>query len=108
VRKALPTARVGGPELTMGGTDYLREFFEHALRGRNEATGGVGGPLNFLSVHAKGKPEFLVEKGCVRMGVANHLREIDSAFEIIARFPELKAKPIVIGESDPEGAVAAA
>jgi xylan 1,4-beta-xylosidase len=35
------------------------------------------------------------------MGIANQLRNMDSAFRIIASFPELKSKPIVIGESDP-------
>src|SRR5213076_849697 len=36
----------------------------------------------------------------------NHLRAIDSSFAIIASFPELKSKPIVIGESDPDGCAA--
>ncbi|HEY0710592.1 MAG TPA: beta-xylosidase, partial [Polyangia bacterium] len=33
-------------------------------------------------------------------------RVIDSNFAIVASFPELKAKPIVIGESDPDGCAA--
>jgi xylan 1,4-beta-xylosidase len=40
------------------------------------------------------------------MGLSNHLRAIDSAFAIIASFPELKGKPVVIGESDPDGCAA--
>ena len=40
------------------------------------------------------------------MGIANHLQTIDSAFGIIASFPELKGTPIVIGESDPDGCAA--
>jgi xylan 1,4-beta-xylosidase len=40
------------------------------------------------------------------MGIANQLRDIDSGFAIIAGFPELKDKPIVIGESDPDGCAA--
>jgi xylan 1,4-beta-xylosidase len=40
------------------------------------------------------------------MGIANQLRNMDSAFKIIASFPELKSKPIVIGESDPDGCAA--
>jgi xylan 1,4-beta-xylosidase len=40
------------------------------------------------------------------MGVANQLRDIDGAFRLIASYPELKDKPIVIGESDPDGCAA--
>jgi xylan 1,4-beta-xylosidase len=40
------------------------------------------------------------------MGLANHLRAIDSAFGIIASFRELKGKPVIIGESDPDGCAA--
>jgi xylan 1,4-beta-xylosidase len=40
------------------------------------------------------------------MGIARHLQTIDGAMAIIASFPELKQKPIVIGESDPEGCAA--
>jgi hypothetical protein len=40
------------------------------------------------------------------MGVAKQLDDIDRAFAVIARFPELKDRPVVIGESDPEGCAA--
>lgn len=40
------------------------------------------------------------------MGMANQLRTIDENFRIIASFKELKDKPIVIGESDPDGCAA--
>src|SRR4051812_49512991 len=40
------------------------------------------------------------------MGIANQLNDIDRAFGVIAKFPELKSKPIVIGESDPDGCAA--
>jgi xylan 1,4-beta-xylosidase len=104
VRRALPAARVGGPDTAGGGGPFLRNFLEHCLRGPNHATGGKGTPLDFLSFHAKGAPKFL--DGHVQMGIANQLRTIDGAFAIIASFPELKDKPIVIGESDPEGCAA--
>jgi xylan 1,4-beta-xylosidase len=42
----------------------------------------------------------------VRLGIANQLATIDGGFKIIASFPELKPKPIVIGESDPDGCAA--
>lgn len=103
VRRALPTARVGGPD-TAGGGRYLRDFLEHCLRGTNNATGQKGTPIDFVSFHAKGAPRFV--DGRVQMGIANQLRAIDSSFGIIASFPELKNKPIVIGESDPDGCAA--
>ena len=105
VRRALPTARVGGPDVAGGpGGKFLEEFFEHCLRGTNAATGQAGSPLDFVSFHAKGSPKFV--DGHVRMGIANQLNDIDRAFAVIAKFPELKNKPIVIGESDPDGCAA--
>jgi xylan 1,4-beta-xylosidase len=103
VRRALPTARVGGPD-SAGGGRFLREFLEHCLKGTNHATGEKGTPLDFVSFHAKGAPTFT--DGHVRMGIADHLRTIDSCFGIIADFPELKCTPVVIGESDPDGCAA--
>jgi xylan 1,4-beta-xylosidase len=104
VRRALPTARVGGPDTAGGGGSFLRGFLEHCLRGTNHATGKTGTPIDFLAFHAKGAPQFV--DGHVQMGIARQLRTIDGAFAIIASFPELKEKPIVIGESDPEGCAA--
>ena len=107
VKRAIPSARIGGPETAGGGTEHLCRFLEHCLHGTNAATGGRGTPLDFVSFHAKGSPEFLSEEKHVRMGISNQLAEINKAFEIIASFPELKDVPIVIGESDPEGCAAA-
>ena len=104
VRRALPTARVGGPDSAGSGGQWTRNFFEHCLRGTNYATGKVGTPLDFVSFHAKGAPTYT--NGHVRMGIANQLRTIDDGFRIVASYPELKNIPIVIGESDPEGCAA--
>ena len=104
VRRALPTARVGGADTAGSGGKFTRDFFEHCLRGINHATGKVGTPIDFVSFHAKGSPSFV--DGHVRLGIANQLRTIDDGFKIVASFPELKGKPIVIGESDPDGCAA--
>ena len=104
VRRALPTARVGGPDWAGSGGKLQREFIEHCLRGKNYATGQTGTPLDFISFHAKGAPQFI--EGHVRMGIAAQLRTIDDGFKIVASFPETKQLPIVIGESDPEGCAA--
>ena len=104
VRRALPTARVGGPDKAGGGDPWLRNFLEHCVRGKNYATGEIGTPIDFISYHAKGSPTFV--DGHVRMGISNQLATIDSGFRMVASFPELKEKPIVIGESDPDGCAA--
>lgn len=104
VRRALPTARVGGPDTAGHGGEFMRAFLDHVLRGTNHATGRKGTPLDFVSFHAKGAPTYV--DGHVRMGIAEQLRTIDEGFRIIASYPELKRTPIVIGESDPEGCAA--
>jgi xylan 1,4-beta-xylosidase len=104
VRRALPTARVGGPDTAGSGGRFTRDFLEHCLRGTNYATGKTGTPLDFVSFHAKGAPTTV--DGHVRMGISNQLRNIEDGFRIIASYPELKNTPIVIGESDPEGCAA--
>jgi xylan 1,4-beta-xylosidase len=104
VRRALPTARVGGPDVAGSGGDFTRAFLDHCLRGTNHATGETGTPLDFVAFHAKGAPRFV--EGHVRMGIAPQLRTIDDGFGIVASYPELKETPIVIGESDPEGCAA--
>jgi xylan 1,4-beta-xylosidase len=105
VRRALPTARVGGPDTAGDGGTFMQEFLEHCLRGKNHATGQTGTPLDFLSFHSKGTTPVFVD-GKVRMGIGGQLRTIDIAFKRFASFPELKGKPIVIGESDPDGCAA--
>jgi xylan 1,4-beta-xylosidase len=104
VQRALPSARVGGPDCAGSGGRWMRGFLEHCLRGTNHATGKVGTPIDFVSFHAKGSPTFV--DGHVRMGISNQLRTIDDGFRIVASYPELKGKPIIIGESDPEGCAA--
>ncbi len=104
VRRALPTAWVGGADSAGSGGRWTRDFLEHQLRGVNAANGRAGSPVDFISFHAKGSPSFV--DGHVRMGIGNQLRVIDEGFKIVASFPELKAKPIVIGESDPDGCAA--
>jgi xylan 1,4-beta-xylosidase len=40
------------------------------------------------------------------MGISNQLRAFDGGFATVASFPTLKDKPIVAGESDPDGCAA--
>lgn len=105
VRRALPEAKVGGPDVAGGpGGDFLKAFLDHCRNGENKASGKPGTPLDFLSFHAKGSPKNV--DGHVRMGISNQLTDIDRAFAVVAGFPEYKQTPIIIGESDPEGCAA--
>lgn len=104
VRRALPSARVGGPDVAGPGGTFMDGFLKHVSTGKNYATGQIGTPTDFLSFHAKGRPTFV--DGHVRMGIATHLRETDAGFAKIAGVSALASKPIVIGESDPEGCAA--
>ena len=104
VRRALPTARVGGPDVAGSGGEFMDNFLKHVVSGKNYATGQTGTPVDFLSFHAKGSPVFV--DGHVRMGISKQLSNIDEGFAKIAAIPELKNRPIVIGESDPEGCAA--
>jgi xylan 1,4-beta-xylosidase len=104
VRRALPSARVGGPDVAGSGAAFMDGFLKHVTTGINYATGKVGTPTDFVSFHAKGQPT--VVDGHVRMGIASQLRTVDEAFAKIASVPELAHKPIIIGENDPEGCAA--
>ena len=104
VRRALPTARVGGPDVAGSGGEFMDKFLAHVAEGKNHATGQTGTPTDFLAFHAKGSPKFV--DGHVRMGISAHLKTVDSGFAKIAAAKGLSAKPIIIGESDPEGCAA--
>lgn len=104
VRRALPTAKVGGPDTAGPGGQWMRDFLEHCRHGTNHATGATGTPLDFVSFHAKGAPVSV--DGHVRMGIANQLRDVNEGFAIVASYPQLRGRPVVIGEFDPDGCAA--
>lgn len=108
VKRALPTARVGGPHVTgpagRRGADFLKTFIKHCIADTNYVTGKIGTPIDFIAFHAKGAPRLV--NGHVRMNVGTQLRDISSGFAIVAAYPQIKNLPIIIGESDPEGCAA--
>ena len=108
IRRALPTAKVGGPATTNPSSAaagaFLRQFLEHCARGINAVTGKPGAPLDFISFHAKGSPRMV--DGHLRMGVRQNLVSVERGFEIVNRFPQFRSLPIVLSESDPEGCAA--
>jgi xylan 1,4-beta-xylosidase len=108
VKRALPSARVGGPASTgpagKSGAPFLKQFLEHCAHGHNYATGKTGAPIDFISFHAKGHPDMVGDH--VRMGLSNQLLDVDRGFAIVTSFPQFARLPIVLSESDPEGCAA--
>ena len=108
VLRAVPQARIGGPDSTGPGSPkaiaFLHDFLEHCAHGKNFANGKTGTRLDFVSFHPKGSPKWLGDH--VQMGISKQLAAVDEGFSIVASFPEWKATPIILGESDPEGCAA--
>jgi xylan 1,4-beta-xylosidase len=108
VKRALPTARIAGPEVTNPVSEraesFFKTFLDHVVGGKNYVTGKVGSPLDYITFHAKGRPNIV--DGVVQMDMSRQLLGIDNGFKIVASYPTLKHLPIVIGESDPEGCAA--
>lgn len=108
VKRALPTAKMGGPHVTgpggQRGREFLHAFLRHCVSGANYVTDQVGSPIDFIAFHAKGSPK--VVDGYVQMNMGRQLTDIAKGFEVVASYPELKSLPVIIGESDPEGCAA--
>src|SRR6185437_5550987 len=108
VLRALPEARVGGPDSTgpanPKAADFLRSFLEHCAHQPNYVTGKTGSRLDFISFHPKGSPKWQGDH--VQMGIARQLAAIEEGFKIVTSFPEWRRTPIILGESDPEGCAA--
>ncbi|KAI6794552.1 hypothetical protein KC360_g4816 [Hortaea werneckii] len=112
VRRALPGARVGGPEVA-GGPDgeWLGLFLNHTIDGTNAVTRkDEGSPLDFISFHAKGAPIYVngtaEVPGHLQMNASASLQNSRDAFSVISSYPELKGRPVIIGEDDPDGCAA--
>lgn len=99
VKRALPSARIGGPATTgPGGNNaarWLRDFLDHCAANHI--------PLDFISFHAKGSPK--VAEGHVRMNMLPQLNDVSKGFGIVKSSPYGNL-PIYITECDPEGCAA--
>ena len=108
VLRALPNAKLGGPDSTGPGrpkaAQFLKDFLQHCDTGKNYVTGKNGAPLDFISFHPKGSPTWQGDH--VQMGIAAQLNAIDQGFKIVASFPKWRNTPVILGESDPEGCAA--
>ena len=108
VLRALPGARVGGPDSTgpanPKAAEFLRSFLDHCAHQHNYVSGKSGARLDFIAFHPKGSPTWQTDH--VVMGIARQLASIEQGFKIVRSFPEWRDTPIVLGESDPEGCAA--
>lgn len=108
ILRALPGAKIGGPDSTGPASpkaaEFLREFLKHCADQTNYATGKTGAPLDFISFHPKGSPKWQGDH--VQMGIARQLASIEQGFKLVASFPEWSHTPVLLGESDPEGCAA--
>ena len=108
ILRALPEARVGGPDSTgpanPKAADFLRTFLDHCAHQQNYVTGKTGARLDFIAFHPKGSPTW--QSDHVIMGIARQLASIEQGLKIVKSFPEWRQTPVVLGESDPEGCAA--
>lgn len=104
VKRALPNAAVGGPASTGPAGSHAAEFLRQFLKHCEDANS----PLNFISFHAKGRPELTDPRNphSVRMGIAREMQDVAAGFEIVASFPKFRHLPIILSEADPEGCAA--
>ena len=91
-RRALPTIKIGGPDVTGPNWDksekFLTTFLKHCVSDTNYVTGKIGTPLDFIAFHAKGAPKIVDNH--VQMNMGTQLRDIAAGFKIVTSFPTLK------------------
>ena len=93
-----PALLVGGPAVKQDdeAVAFFEGFLAHCQDGVNHATGALGAPLDFISVHCKaGYPEaFSPDLGAMFGALARYRRILDE------RFPAFAALPFINDESD--------
>jgi xylan 1,4-beta-xylosidase len=104
LKRALPSAKIGGADVTGEGMKFQDAFLKHCLFDTNYVTKKIGSPLDIILFHAKGSPKLV--QGKVVMSARAQLKNIEDNLKVIKAYPQLKNLPIVIGESDPEGCAA--
>ena len=108
ILRALPKARIGGPDTTGAANpkaaEFLRMFLDHCAHQKNYSSGKIGSRLDFISFHPKGSPKWIGDH--VQMGIHRQLASIQEGFKVVSSFPEWRRTPIILGESDPEGCAA--
>lgn len=101
VRSVLPDAKVGGPAVTGGGTEFLHGFLEY--------TAAEDLPLDFVSFHTKGSsfspwrvygPTGADAPEQQSPSAHKMLFEVRSMLRVMAQFPQYRTLPAIIDECD--------
>jgi xylan 1,4-beta-xylosidase len=110
--RALPTISIGGPGSTSPNNvpagDFLDGFLRHCTSGRNAVTGETGTRLDFISFHTKGahyatRRYYNLQQPIKRETASSAVMmgDIRAGLNIIARYPELRDRPVFVDECDP-------
>jgi len=106
VKKVHPDVRIGGPALTNSGTFRRPENFkmvlDHFANGVNFATGEIGSPLDFISVHTYGSTMNFIKRENNFIDYAPSVDYMVNLLNILAnirdQFPQLRETPIHVEE----------
>ncbi len=99
IRAADPELRIGGPGTAIGPHQYFEDFLDHCDHGDN-AFGGRGTPIDFVSFHVKSK-----WGGNEQVDPNYHglLRKTRGHIEAVRKRPSLAQLPLYDDECDPSG-----
>lgn len=102
VKDVCPEVRIGGPALsstkTYSDPKPFKLFLEHVTRGQNQATGGVGAPLDFIAVHTYGGSGGGGGPGRKFPDVAYMIEQQLRYADLRDAYPELRGVPIHVEE----------
>jgi xylan 1,4-beta-xylosidase len=102
VKEVCTEIRIGGPGLASTSTyldpKFYRMFLDHVANGRNHATGGIGSPIDFISVHTYGGSGAAGGPGRMFPDVAYLLEQQERYADMRDEHPQLKDLPIHVEE----------
>jgi xylan 1,4-beta-xylosidase len=116
IRRAIPDAQIGGPHVRgccraaappqpeLGPSPFLTDFLARCAEQRSATTADPACGLDYVGMHVKGVTQFV--DGHIRMGVGVQLAAARQEMEVVRSFPQWRGKPVIFGESDPEGCAA--
>jgi xylan 1,4-beta-xylosidase len=108
IHSRYPMLLTGGPSTTNPGSAkaaaFLDAFLEHCTAGTNAVSGARGTRLDFVTFHAKGA-HLTREPGAPKQTptIATLVAHVQSGLDILARYPDLADREVVVSECDPDG-----
>jgi xylan 1,4-beta-xylosidase len=108
ILRALPEARIGGPDTTgaAGRTQrsFCARFWSTVRTAGTPPTGKNWSAAGLYQLASKGTPQWKGDH--VQMGLGRQLLSVQRGMDIVAQFLEWKSTPVILGEWDPEGCAA--